>query len=124
MSAAEAQMSATPQAILDTILKSLDDGKAEDVITIDLSGKSTLADAMVIVSGRSQRQVAALAGQVVEKLKAMDAPTPKVEGLSSADWVLIDAGDVIVHIFRPEVREFYNLEKMWMADVTEKPVMS
>lgn len=124
MSAAEAQMSATPQAILDTILKSLDDGKAEDVITIDLSGKSTLADAMVIASGRSQRQVAALAGQVVEKLKAMDAPTPKVEGLSSADWVLIDAGDVIVHIFRPEVREFYNLEKMWMADVTEKPVMS
>ena len=124
MSVTEAQMSATPEAILETILKSLDDGKAEDVITIDLSGKSTLADAMVIASGRSQRQVAALAGQVVEKLKAMDAPTPKVEGLSSADWVLIDAGDVIVHIFRPEVREFYNLEKMWMADVTEKPVMS
>ncbi|MFZ5610125.1 MAG: ribosome silencing factor [Pseudomonadota bacterium] len=112
-------MSAKGRAILATILKALEDGKAEDIVTIDLIGKTSLADAMVIASGRSQRQVAALAGQVVEKLKASSALVPKVEGKTSGDWVLIDAGDIIVHVFRPEVRSFYNLEKMWAIDVVE-----
>lgn len=117
-------MSAKGRAILATILKALEDGKAEDIVTIDLIGKTSLADAMVIASGRSQRQVAALAGQVVEKLKASGALVPKVEGKTSGDWVLIDAGDIIVHVFRPEVRSFYNLEKMWAIDVIEPPAQA
>lgn len=109
----------SPEAVLELILDALEDGKAENIITIDLNGKSSIADAMVVASGRSQRQVSALAGQLVEKLKAASAPMPKVEGAANADWVLIDVGDVIVHLFRPEVREFYNLEKLWMADVSD-----
>ena len=109
----------SPEAVLELVLDALEDGKAENVITIDLNGKSSIADAMVVASGRSQRQVSALAGQLVEKLKAASAPMPKVEGAANADWVLIDVGDVIVHLFRPEVREFYNLEKMWLADVSD-----
>jgi ribosome-associated protein len=110
---------ASPEDVLELVLNTLEDGKAENVITIDLNGKSSIADAMVVASGRSQRQVSALASQLVEKLKASSAPMPKVEGMSNADWVLVDVGDVIVHLFRPEVREFYNLEKMWMADLAE-----
>ena len=94
----------------------LDDMKAEDVTVIDLVGKTSLADAMIIASGRVNRHVASIADALVEKLKEAGYPTPKVEGMPASDWVLIDTGDVILHIFRPEVREFYNLEKMWGAD--------
>jgi ribosome-associated protein len=87
--------------------------KAEDTVTIDLSGKSSIGDYMVVSSGRSQRHVGAVAENVVKDLKASGAKGLRVEGLTQGDWVLIDAGDVIVHLFRPEVRGFYNLEKMW-----------
>ena len=95
----------------------LEDGKAEDVIVIALEGKSTIADHMVIATGRSQRQVGALAENLIRKLKAAKFGTPGVEGRAQGDWVLLDAGDIIVHLFRPEVRAFYNLEKMWAADL-------
>jgi ribosome-associated protein len=107
-----------PQDLLALAQASLEDGKAEDVVVIDLIGKSSIADHMLIATGRSQRQVAALAERVVAAAKAAGF-RPAVEGLRYGDWVLIDAGDVIVHIFRPEVRAFYNLEKMWGADFTE-----
>jgi len=87
--------------------------KAEDTISIDLRGKSSIADTMVVASGRSHRHVGAVADRVVEDLSKAGAPRPRVEGVPHCDWVLIDAGDVIVHVFRPEVRAFYNLEKMW-----------
>jgi ribosome-associated protein len=87
--------------------------KAEDIVTIDLTGKSSIADAMVVASGRSQRHVGAVADHVVKDLEEAGLPGIKVEGMRQADWVLIDAGDVIVHVFRPEVRAFYDLEKMW-----------
>lgn len=91
---------------------SLDKDKAEDIVVIDLSGKSSLADTMVIASGRSARHISAMAEHLMETLKHRGY-TVKVEGLKASDWVLIDAGDAIVHLFRPEVRAFYNLEKMW-----------
>jgi ribosome-associated protein len=97
-------------------LTALEDLKAEDVAVIDLAGKTSIADWMVIASGRSTTQVGAMADKVVRALKELGAPTPAVEGLPACDWVLIDAGDVIVHLFRPEVRAFYNLEKMWGVD--------
>ena len=99
--------------ILHLIQSRLDDIKAEDTITIDLAGKSSIADAMVVTSGRSNRHVAACADRVVEGLEEAGVTDIRVEGMPHCDWVLIDAGDVIVHIFRPEVRAFYNLEKMW-----------
>ena len=105
----------TPKMI-DVVLKSLDDAKAEDVVSIDITGKSSLSDHMVVTSGRSNRHVSAVADQVVKALREAGFSKPRVEGLPHADWVLVDAGDVIVHIFRPEVREFYNLEKMWAVD--------
>lgn len=95
------------------IMASLDDDQAEDVITIPLAGKSTIADHMVIASGRSTRQVASMANKLAEKIKAEFKRSVRIEGLQTADWVLIDANDVIVHLFRPEVRTFYNLERMW-----------
>jgi ribosome-associated protein len=95
------------------VLDSLDDDQAQDVVSIPLEGKSSIADFMVIASGRSTRQVAAIATKLAERLKAGGFGTPRVEGLPAADWVLIDAGDVVVHLFRPEVRSFYNLERMW-----------
>lgn len=95
------------------VLAQLDDIKAEDTVTIDLTGKTSIADLMVVTSGRSQRHVDAAADRVVEALEDAGVPDVRVEGLPHCDWVLIDAGDVIVHIFRPEVRAFYNLEKMW-----------
>ena len=104
-----------PQMI-DVVLKSLEDAKAEDIVAIDITGKSSLSDHMVVTSGRSNRHVSAVADQVVKALREAGLGKPRVEGLPHADWVLVDAGDVIVHIFRPEVREFYNLEKMWAAD--------
>jgi ribosome-associated protein len=97
------------------ILDRLDDMKAEDTITIDLTGKTSIADAMVVTSGRSNRHVGAVADRVLEGLKEAGIPDVRVEGLPHCDWVLIDAGDVIVHVFRPEVRAFYNLEKMWAS---------
>ncbi|MDT1060630.1 ribosome silencing factor [Paracoccus sp. CPCC 101403] len=100
--------------LLDRILTSLDDDKAEEVVTIDLRGRSAMADHMVIASGRSSRQVAAIAEKLVQRLKEQTGRTARIEGKETGDWVLIDTDDVIVHLFRPEVREFYQLEKMWM----------
>jgi ribosome-associated protein len=95
------------------VLKSLDDDQAQEVVSIPLEGKSSIADHMVIASGRSTRQVAAMAQKLAERIKQAGFDSPRVEGLPAADWVLIDAGDVVVHLFRPEVRSFYNLERMW-----------
>lgn len=100
--------------LLTCILSSLDSDKAEDVVAIDLRGRSEMADHMVIASGRSSRQVAAMSEKLAERAKEALGVTCKVEGKEHGDWVLIDAGDVIVHVFRPEVRAFYQLEKMWM----------
>jgi ribosome-associated protein len=99
---------------LSTILHRLDDMKAEETITIDLRGKSSLADYMIVTSGRANRHVGAIAENVVKDLSDTGIKGVHVEGLPNCDWVLIDSGDVIVHVFRPEVRAFYNLEKMWM----------
>lgn len=99
--------------LLNIILKELDDDKAEDIVTINLDGKSDIADAMVVASGRSQRHVSALAENVLRKLKEVGFGYARVEGQPACDWVLVDADDVIVHIFRPEVRSFYNLERVW-----------
>ncbi|MFI8665698.1 ribosome silencing factor [Qipengyuania sp. NPDC077410] len=99
--------------LLKLVLEQLDDDQAQEVVTIDLEGKSSIADHMVIASGRSTRQVAAMAQKLAEKVKQEGFGPVKLEGLPAADWVLIDAGDVVVHIFRPEVRSFYNLERMW-----------
>ena len=98
-----------------TVLTCLDDSKAEDIVSIDLHGKTSLADAMIIVTGRSNVHVGAIAERLLGALKG-GARAPRVEGLQTCDWVLVDAADIIVHIFRPEVRQFYNLEKMWSAD--------
>jgi ribosome-associated protein len=108
-----------PQAgdtLLAAISASLDDAKAEDVAIIDIKGKTTLADTMAIASGRSNTHVGAIAERIIKAVKEAGLPAPRVEGMPHNDWVLVDAGDVIVHIFRPEVRRFYNLEKMWGAD--------
>ena len=99
--------------VLEQVRESLEDSKAEDIVSINIQGKSAMADYMVIASGRSHRHVAAVADHLLRALKDAGYGNAKVEGLSSADWVLIDAGDIIVHVFRPEVREFYALEKMW-----------
>lgn len=101
------------------ILKVLDDNQAVDVMTIDLAGKSSVADYMVVASGRSTRQVGAMADYVARAVKSGGFGRAPMEGAERCDWVLIDAGDVIVHLFRPEVREFYSLEKMWDADLPE-----
>ena len=100
--------------LLARILASLDDDKAEDIVTIDLRGRSAMADHMVIASGRSSRQVASIAQKLVDRLKTECGRLARIEGKDTGDWVLIDTDDVIVHVFRPEVREFYQLEKMWM----------
>lgn len=108
--------------LLSLILESLEEDGASDVVSISLAGKSSEADAMVVASGRSTRQVGSIADKLAERLK--DAGTAvRSEGRQAADWVLIDAGDVIVHVFRPEVREFYQIEKMWqtMPDATARP---
>jgi ribosome-associated protein len=107
---------ANPNRLLKVVLDTLDNAKAEDVVCIDLRGKTSIGDDMVLASGRSQRHVGAVADHLIKKLKDEGYGRARVEGMPHCDWVLIDAGDVIVHIFRPEVREFYNLEKMWSAD--------
>ena len=104
---------ASDDPLLALVLGQLDDDQAQDVVSIPLAGKSSIADHMVIASGRSTRQVAAMAQKLAEKVKAEGYGPVKLEGLPAADWVLIDAGDVVVHLFRPEVRSFYNLERMW-----------
>jgi ribosome-associated protein len=121
-----AQAAAAPgelssDALLAVILASLDDDKAEEVVTIDLRGRSDMADYMVICSGRSSRQVAAISEKLVDRLKQDHRRASKIEGKETGDWVLIDTGDVIVHVFRPEVREFYQLEKMWMPTGSRMP---
>ena len=100
---------------LDLVLASLDGSKAEDIVSIDIQGKSSLGDYMVVASGRSHRHVSAVCDHLIKALKDEGFGFPRVEGLGNADWVLIDTGDIIVHVFRPEVREFYNIEKMWQA---------
>jgi ribosome-associated protein len=107
---------AKPSPLLATLQTALEDGKAEDITRIDLRGKSSIADDLLIASGRSARQVAALAERVTAALAERGQKRVPVEGMATGDWVLIDAGDVIVHIFRPEVRARYNLEKMWGAE--------
>jgi ribosome-associated protein len=109
-------ISANVTNMIDVVLNCLDDAKAENIIAVDLEGKSSLADHMVVASGRSQRHVGAVADQLIQALRDAGFDKPRVEGLPHCDWVLVDAGDVIVHVFRPEVREFYNIEKMWQAD--------
>lgn len=100
---------------LAAVLASLEDSKAEDIVTIDIKGKSALGDHMVVVSGRSNRHVMAICDHLVKDIKGSGLGPCRVEGQDTGDWVLIDTGDVIVHVFRPEVREFYNIEKMWSA---------
>jgi ribosome-associated protein len=107
-----------------TVLASLEDSKAENIVSIDMNGKSSLADHMVIASGRSNRHVAAVADNLLKALKEAGLGNARVEGLAAADWVLIDAGDVIVHVFRPEIREFYNIEKMWQAEHPAGPMLA
>lgn len=106
---------AESEALHELVMKSLDDDQAQDIISIPLDGKSNIADHMVIAEGRSTRQVAAIAQKLAERIKKAGG-SARVEGLANADWVLIDAGDVIIHLFRPEVRSFYNLERMWAVD--------
>ena len=104
---------AEPGSLHALVLQSLDDDQAQELVTIPLEGKSSIADHMVIASGRSTRQVAAMAQKLAERIKHGGFGHARIEGLPAADWVLIDAGDVVVHLFRPEVRSFYNLERMW-----------
>ncbi len=108
------------EQVLTLVKSSLEDDKAEDLVVIPLAGKTSIADYMVIASGRSQRQVGAMADHLREALKSAGVKGVAVEGAERCDWVLVDAGDVIVHLFRPEVRAFYNLEKMWGLDLPEK----
>jgi ribosome-associated protein len=112
-----------PEHVLSVVQSSLEDDKAEDLVVIPLAEKSNIADYMVIASGRSQRQVSAMAGHLQEKLKAAGLKGVRVEGAERCDWVLLDAGDVIVHLFRPEVRAFYNLEKMWALELPDGGAM-
>jgi ribosome-associated protein len=111
--AARPETDYTAEELLAVVTASIEDDKAEEVVHIDLRGRSDVADYMIICSGRSTRQVAAISEKLTEKLKATFHFTAKMEGKETGDWVLIDAGDVIVHVFRPEVREFYQLEKIW-----------
>lgn len=105
----------TSESLLERIIASLEDDKAEDIVAIPLKGKSSMADHMVICSGRSSRQVAAISEKLTDRMKQEFGIICKTEGKEQGDWVLIDVGDVVVHVFRPEVREFYQLEKMWMT---------
>jgi ribosome-associated protein len=110
--------------MLSTILAQLDDAKAEQIVTIDLDGKAAIADSMVVASGRSNRHVGAIADQLIEKLKETGHKALRIEGMPQCDWVLVDAGDVVVHVFRPEVRSFYNLEKLWSEHAPQERLAS
>jgi len=107
--------------LLEAVLAHLDDAKAEEIVTISLNGKGAIADDMVVASGRSNRHVGAIADQLVDKLKASGHRHIRVVGMDTCDWVLVDAVDVIVHLFRPEVRSFYNLEKLWSEHSPQEP---
>jgi ribosome-associated protein len=112
-----AEFSNSPAGMLvQTVQGCLNDAKAEDIVCIDLNGKTALADTMIIATGRSNTHVGAMAERVIKALKELGVAVPRVEGLANCDWVLVDAGDAVVHLFRPEVRQFYNLEKMWGRD--------
>ncbi|MBA4784018.1 MAG: ribosome silencing factor [Rhizobiales bacterium] len=111
-------------AAYEAAIASLEDAKAEDIVTINISEKSSIGDAMIIASGRSHRHVGAIADRLMRDLKTAGYGMPAVEGLPHCDWVLVDTGDIIVHIFRPEVREFYSIEKMWSADLTPDTVIA
>lgn len=102
-----------PSALWKSIIESLEDAKAEDVVSIELAGKTTIADQMIVATGRSDRHVGSIATQIAQKLKDDGFGAVRIEGMPQCDWVLVDASDVIVHIFRGEVRQFYNLEKLW-----------
>lgn len=115
------QTAYSSEELLERILTSLEGDKAEDVVQIDLRGKSSIGDYMVVASGRSTRQVSAMAEKLVDKLKQDFGLYSKIEGKDAGDWVLIDTADVIVHIFRPEVRDFYQLEKMWQPEAMASP---
>jgi ribosome-associated protein len=115
-SPAASRSARTADVLLQTIVEGLEDAKAEDIVSIDLSGRTTLADRMIIASGRSSVHVGAIADRVVKACRDAGYPSPKVEGMPLCDWVLLDAQNAIVHVFRPDVRRFYNLEKMWSAD--------
>jgi ribosome-associated protein len=108
--------SPTAESLSQIIVEGLEDAKAEDIVSIELAGRTTLADLMIIASGRSSVHVGAIADRVVRACRDAGFPSPKIEGMPLCDWVLLDARDAIVHIFRPDVRQFYNLEKMWSAD--------
>jgi len=112
-SAAAPRSDSEVERLHDLILSSLDDDQADEVVSIPLAGKSTIADYLVIATGRSTRHVASMANKLAQKIKSETGQLVRIEGLATADWVLIDAGDVIVHLFRAEVRSFYNLERMW-----------
>ncbi len=122
LSVASNRPETSPEALVETraatVIESLEDDKAEELTVIELEGKSSIADKMIIASGRSARHVAALADHVTRRLKALGTSRMRVEGLPNADWVLIDTGDIVVHLFRPEVRAFYNLERIWGTDAT------
>ena len=109
-------------ALLTLVQSSLEDNKAENLTVIDLAGKTSMADHMIVASGTSQRHVGSMADHLSRQLRESGFGRPKVEGLPQADWVLVDAGDIIIHLFRPEVREFYNLEKMWTVDFNSQAV--
>lgn len=110
----------SPPVMKDFITHFLDSKKAQDIVTIDLRGKSSIADYLVIASGTSQRQIASMAQLLKEDLKKQGVKDIHIEGLTQCDWVLLDVGDVIVHLFRPEIRSFYNLEKMWSVELSEE----
>jgi ribosome-associated protein len=112
---------AQAEALHDLVLRSLDDDQAVEVVSIPLTGKSNIADFLVIASGRSSRQVASMAQKLTERIKRELGRNVRLEGLPVADWVLIDADDVIIHLFRPEVRSFYNLERMWAFEESARP---
>ena len=103
------------------VLASLEDSKAEDIVKVDLTGKTSIADMMIIATGRSSVHVGAIADHIARACRAAGYPAPRVEGQPLCDWVLLDLGDAIVHVFRPEVRQFYNLEKLWSADRPGEP---
>lgn len=111
--AAAPPIASEPGSLHALVLQSLDDDQAQDVVSIPLEGKTAIADHMVIASGRSTRQVTAMAQKLAERIKHAGFGHARIEGLPAADWVLVDAGDIVVHLFRPEVRSFYNLERMW-----------
>ena len=119
-----AKRASAGSASLPPLIKdALEDAKADDIVSIDLAGKTSVADCMIVATGRSQRHVGAIADKLIERLKGEGVRDTRVEGMPLCDWVLIDAGDVIVHIFRPEAREFYNLEKMWGSSRPQREVV-